>query len=103
MLVAATNCAEYPAKIASRPSATARCVLPPPGGPRNALEFLQAVYRDTRLPLTTRIHRAVEALPFEAPKLSAVAVTSMRGEDFAARLDRCLARSARAMLIEAKA
>jgi hypothetical protein len=45
----------------------------------------------------------VEALPFEAPKLSAVAVTSMSGEDFAARLDRCLARSARARLIEAKA
>jgi hypothetical protein len=32
-VVAATNCTEYPARIASRPSATARWVLPTPGGP----------------------------------------------------------------------
>jgi hypothetical protein len=32
-VVAATNCTECPASIASRPSATATCVLPTPGGP----------------------------------------------------------------------
>jgi hypothetical protein len=31
-VVAATNCTECPATMASRPSATARCVLPTPGG-----------------------------------------------------------------------
>ena len=42
-----------------------------------ALGFLQAVYRDTAQPLHTRIRCAVEALPYENPKLSAVAVGYM--------------------------
>jgi hypothetical protein len=45
---------------------------------------------------------AVEALPYENPKLSAVAVASMSGNEFAQRLDRAIARS-RPVLIEAKA
>jgi hypothetical protein len=45
---------------------------------------------------------ATEALPFEAPKLSAVAVASMSGNEFAQRLDRAIARSG-VKLIEAKA
>jgi hypothetical protein len=56
-----------------------------------ALDFLQAVYRDFRQPLPVRLRAAIEALPFESPKLSAVAV--MSGEDFGARLDRAIARS----------
>jgi hypothetical protein len=46
---------------------------------------------------------AVEALPFEHPKLSAMAVTSMSGKDFAAQLERAIARSTGRRLIEAKA
>jgi len=36
---------------------------------------------------------AAVALPFEAPKLSAIATTSMSVNDFASALDRAIARS----------
>ena len=70
----------------------------------SALAFLQAIYRDRQAPLAVRLRAAIEALPFEAPKLSAVAVGHMSGEDFASRLDRAIARSGNVPLtIEAKA
>jgi uncharacterized protein (UPF0147 family) len=40
----------------------------------SALALLQAVYRDTDVPLNVRIKCAVECLPFESPKLSATAL-----------------------------
>jgi hypothetical protein len=67
----------------------------------SALALLQSVYRDTAQPLHTRIRCAVEALPYENPKLSAMAVTSLNGNDFARALDRAIMRSGK--LIEAKA
>jgi hypothetical protein len=66
-----------------------------------ALELLQAVYRDQRQPLPVRIRCATEALPYENPKLSAVAVGYMSADSFAARLDKAIARSG-VKLIEAK-
>lgn len=60
-------------------------------GPSSALAFLQAVYRDTEVPLPTRIRCAVECLPFESPKLSATAV--LHPGDFALTLERATARS----------
>jgi hypothetical protein len=42
-------------------------------------------------PLPVRIGCAVEALPFESPKLMATAV--LTSEDFAERLERAIARS----------
>jgi hypothetical protein len=42
---------------------------------------------------------AAIALPFEAPKLAVTAVTPLN-EDFAARLDRAIARSEKAKLID---
>ena len=57
----------------------------------HSLDFLQAVYRDPMQPLSVRMRAAIEALPFEAPKLSAVAVSSMSGA--AERLERAIARS----------
>jgi hypothetical protein len=62
---------------------------------------LQAVYRDKQVPLHTRIRCASEALPYEAPRLSAMAVTSLTANDFAAALDRAIMRSGK--LVEAKA
>ena len=48
-----------------------------------------------------RIRCATEALRYEDPKLSAVAVAALNGSDFAAALDRAIMRSSK--LIEAKA
>jgi hypothetical protein len=55
-----------------------------------SLEFLQAVYCNDQLPLTTRMRAAIAALPFEVPKLAVTAVVSE--QDFATLLDRRLKR-----------
>jgi hypothetical protein len=57
----------------------------------NALGFLQAVYKSLGMPLSVRMRAAIEALPFESPKLSATAV--LTSEDFADRLEKAIARS----------
>jgi hypothetical protein len=59
-----------------------------------SLEFLQAVYCNDQLPLSTRMRAAIAALPFEVPKLAVTAVVSE--QDFATLLDRRLARIAEA-------
>ena len=75
---------------------------PPAPTGETALELLQSVYRNPLQPLPLRIRCATECLPFENPKLSAVAVASMNGNDFASALDRAIARSS-VKLIEAEA
>ena len=66
------------------------------GPGEGSIHFLQKVYRKPRQPLATRLRAAIEALPFEAPKLSAVATTTMNGADFATMLERAIERSGRA-------
>jgi hypothetical protein len=70
------------------------------------LDFLEAVYLNNSLPLNTRLRAAIEAAPYRHPKLSAMAHATMTGNDFAALLDRAIARSLAgppAKLIEARA
>jgi hypothetical protein len=76
--------------------------------PKNirALQLLQMVYRG-EIELTSQQFRAAkEALPFEEPKLGAMAVGSMSGQDFASLLERAIRASgkeAEVKQIEAKA
>jgi hypothetical protein len=60
---------------------------------KSSLELLQTIYRDRTLPLNVRVRCAVEALPFENPKLSATAVSHMDQNSFAAALERAIERS----------
>jgi hypothetical protein len=67
----------------------------------NSLEYLQRIYRDPTQPHTVRMRAAIEALPFETPRVSAVAVGYLTANDLATRLDRAIKASNRAKLIEA--
>jgi hypothetical protein len=69
----------------------------------SALTLLQMVYREAVKVSAQQMRAAIESLPYENPKLSAVAFASMSERDFAVRLERCIERSNRAKLIEARA
>ena len=58
-----------------------------------SLELLQNVYRNRKQPLSVRVRCAVEALAHEYPRVSAVAVSHMNGQDFATALERAIERS----------
>ena len=68
----------------------------------NSLEYLQRIYRDPNQPTPVRMRAAIEALAFENPRLSAVGVGALNGEDFYNRLERAVNRSERAKLIEGR-
>ena len=58
-----------------------------------SLQLMQNVYRDRKQPLAVRVRCAVEAAPYENPRVSPVAVAHMNGNDFASALDRAIERS----------
>jgi hypothetical protein len=57
----------------------------------SALALLQAIYKNPEVPLSTRIRCAAIALPFEAPKLTAVANISPL--EFSNALEKAINRS----------
>ena len=67
---------------------------------------MQLVYRKAVKVSPLQMRAAIESLPHENPKLSAVAMGYLTNDTFAERLDRAIARSDRARvpkLIEARA
>jgi hypothetical protein len=61
--------------------------------PLTSLKYLQSMYRDENQATNVRIRCAVEALPYENPRMSAVTIATMDGRSFAEALDRCIERS----------
>ena len=59
----------------------------------SSLGLLQSIYRSPAMPLSVRMRAAVEALPFEHPKLAITA--SFNGGDFAAQMEKAFQRSAK--------
>jgi hypothetical protein len=58
-----------------------------------AHRLLQSIYRDEEVALPTRMRAAIESLPYETPKMSAVAIATMDGKSFAEALERAIERS----------
>jgi hypothetical protein len=69
----------------------------------DALRLLQMVYRGEFKASPQQMRAAIESLPYENPKLSAVAVGHLTGQDFYTRLEQAVERSDRARLIEGRA
>jgi hypothetical protein len=63
------------------------------GPDETSLSFLQKIYHSPKQPMARRLRAAIEALPFESPKLGAIAFGNMSRQDFAAMLDRAILRS----------
>jgi hypothetical protein len=61
--------------------------------PLTSLKYLQLMYRDENQATNVRIRCAVEALPYENPRMSAVTIATMDGKTFADALERCIERS----------
>ena len=64
----------------------------------DALTFLRSIYNDPSEAKSVRMRAAIEALPFETPKLAVTA--SLNGGDFADKLDKAFSRSARVINLE---
>jgi hypothetical protein len=61
------------------------------------------VYRGELKASLQQMRAAIESLPYEQPKLSAISVGYLNATDFASRLERAVDRSDRARLIEGRA
>ena len=68
-----------------------------------SLQLLQAIYKNRKQPLNVRVRCAIEALAHEYPKVSAVQVSHMNGQDFASALERAIQRSKAPLALNAPA
>ena len=68
-----------------------RNVILPEG--TTAKQALEMVYRGLIVLSPQQFRAAVECLQFEVPKVSAVAISHMNGNDFASALERAISRS----------
>jgi len=66
-----------------------------------ATQALEMVYRGEIVLSPQQMRAAIECLQFENPKVSAVAVTHMNGQDFASALDRAIERSRSPLVMNA--
>src|SRR5262252_8978943 len=57
------------------------------------VDFMEAVYLNPNLPLSTRMRAAIEAAPYKHPKLAVTGHAHFEGKDFASQLERAIARS----------
>jgi hypothetical protein len=70
------------------------------GPEASPVDFLCAIFRDSKQPMHRRIKAAVEAAPYCHPTLKATAV--IMGSDFATRLELTIKRTEEAKLIEGR-
>ena len=66
------------------------------------VELAEQVVRGKVKLSRSQMRMLIELLPYYAPKLTAVAVGYLKGQDFYTRLDRAVDRSEKARLIEAR-
>jgi hypothetical protein len=59
----------------------------------NARELLKATHQGRYRPTPVRLRAATIAIAYESPKLTAMAVSSLSGQDFASMLEKAIARS----------
>src|SRR6516165_1746837 len=67
----------------------------------NSIDYLRRIYRDPNQPITVRMRAAIESLPYENAKITAVAIGKLTGQDFYTRLEKAV-RIQAAGLIEAQ-
>jgi|SRR6516165_9741466 len=66
------------------------------------LELAEQVVRGKRKLSREQMRTLIELLPYYAPKLTAIAVGALNGQDFYNRLERAILRSERARLIDGR-
>jgi len=67
----------------------------------NSIDYLRRIYRDPNQPIAARMRAAIESLPYENAKITAVAIGKLTGQDFYTRLEKALQASEKAKVIEA--
>ena len=67
----------------------------------NSIDYLRRIYRDPNQPIAVRMRAAIESLPYENAKITAVAIGKLTGQDFYSRLEKAV-RIQEARLIEAQ-